>query len=73
MSGEITTVKEGWSDMRPGDRVYHYMLEGTSLCGRVGFHAMRSDTITPHGESMEKGKKDCAPCWKRLMKRLTQK
>jgi hypothetical protein len=64
------TVKEGWSDMRPGDRVYHYMVDGTSLCRKVGFHPMLENTITKHGKSMEKGKQDCSPCFKKLLKRF---
>ncbi len=64
---------EGWSDMRPGDRVYHYMVNGTSLCGRVGFHSMHPDTISPQGWpcSPQPQKKDCRPCFRKMFARLT--
>ena len=65
----MKTVKEGWPDRRPGDRVYHYMVEGTSLCGKIIFHLMLEDTIMAHGGG-EKKKDDCAPCFKKLQKRL---
>lgn len=64
-------VKEGWSDRRPGDRVYHYMVEGTSLCQKIMFHSMLSDSITPH-KGTEKQKDDCSPCFKKLMKRIAE-
>ncbi len=54
-------AKEGWSDMRPGDRVYHFIVDGSSLCGKVGFHSMHPDTITPHSGGIQKQPKDCAP------------
>ena len=64
-------LKEGWSDMRPGDRVYHYMIpNGFSLCGKVGFHSMHPDTLSAHDGGTEPGKKDCKPCFKKLMARL---
>lgn len=66
----MKTVSEGWSDMRPGDRVYHYMVDGDSLCGRVGFHAMLEETISQHDGGTTPGKKDCKACFRGLMKRL---
>ena len=68
----MTELIEGWGDMRPGDRVYHYMIPGGwSLCGKIGFHSMHPDTLTAHGKSMEPGRDDCRPCFRKLMKRLT--
>lgn len=62
--------KEGWSDMRPGDRVYHYMLNGSSLCKKVGFHSMHPDTLSKHSSGNEPGQRDCKPCFRGLIKRL---
>lgn len=65
--------REGWSDMRPGDRVYHYMVEGSSLCGKVGFHSMHPDTLTAHNGDTIAGQKDCKLCFRKLMARLVEK
>lgn len=55
---------EGWGVMRPGDRRYHYYVNGFSLCGRVGFYfgELSPDTANPCT-------KDCAACRKILTKR----
>lgn len=64
-------MKEGWGDMRPGDRVYHYYVDTFSLCGKVGFYPMDSDHLTEHTGGYEKpGAKDCKPCFRKLQKRV---
>lgn len=65
----IQPMSEGWGDMRPGDRVYHYYVDTFSLCGKVGFYPMDSDHLTEQGPELRKQKTDCAPCFKKLEKR----
>ena len=59
--------KEGWGDIRPGDRKAHYYRNSDSLCGRVGFYfgELEADTY--------KSSADCAACRKKLDREKEQK
>ena len=56
----MSSEKEGWGVIRPGDRKAHYYRDGFSLCRRVGFYAgwLEPDS----GPSRD----DCAACRRKL-------
>ena len=58
-------VKEGWGVRRPGDRVFHYYADGTSLCRKVGLY---QGELAPD-DGGAKNPEDCAECYRRLIKR----
>jgi len=68
--GKIKMIgtEEGWGVKRPGDKVFHYYVDGTSLCRRIGFYHGPLDP--DNGGSKQKS--DCAECHRRLEK-LRQK
>ena len=59
----FTPSNEGWGDKRPGDRVYHFYRDGTSLCRKVGFYF---EELTPDTGKYQKY--DCKACTKVLTK-----
>lgn len=56
--------------MRPGDRVFHYFVDGTSLCRRVGLY--NGPLMSDSGE-LTPGEDDCKQCFKKLIKRRNGK
>lgn len=68
---EKAKVEEGWmADRPPSSRVFHYIVESMSLCGRYGFY---SGELTPFKSGDPKGSEDCAACYKKAVKRFEKK
>ena len=61
-------AEAGWMAEKPQSiRVYHYIYgEGWSLCGRYGFYC---GELMPDKGLPERGREDCAECFKRLRRR----
>jgi hypothetical protein len=61
---------EGWqAEKYYTQRVYHYIVGTFSLCQRLGFY---TGELQSH-KGQEKGRDDCAECYRRLKKRLASK
>jgi hypothetical protein len=63
----VNDKKEGWGAMRPGDRVFHYYSDGTSLCRKIGFYGGPLDDANPAQTIAQKT--DCKPCFRKLLAR----
>lgn len=60
--------QEGWQAERAlTSRVYHYIVDTFSLCGRLGFYV---GELMPH--TGNKGKEDCAECFRKAEKRYNK-
>ncbi len=60
-------MSEGWMAEKPYHAPrYHYIIDTRSICGRYGFYM---GELTPDSGSPERGREDCAECFKRLRKR----
>lgn len=58
---------EGWqAEKHDGQRVYHYIRDTMSLCGKLGFF---TGQLMPHVPA-PKGNEDCAACYRRIPKKL---
>lgn len=70
MTQDPVPSDEGWMAYRPDScRVYHYIREGRSLCGKWGFY---TGELMPHVPA-PKGNEDCAACYRRVSKALQAK
>lgn len=57
----MNELKEGWqAEKYPTQRVYHYIADSFSLCGKLGLYM---------GE-LQVAKEDCAACYRKLQTRL---
>ncbi len=56
-------TKEGWQAARNNNtRVYHYIRETFSLCGKLGFYV---GDLIPYVKA-PRGNEDCAACYRKL-------
>lgn len=60
----MAEVRQGWGAKRPGDKVYHYYADGTSLCRKIGFYHGPLDP----DDGGPKQSADCSECYRRLQK-----
>lgn len=61
-----SSEREGWqAEKHLAQRVYHYIVDTFSLCGRLGFYF---GDLMPHKGL--KGKEDCSDCFRRAEKRI---
>lgn len=64
-------LNEGWQcEKHPGKRVYHYIVDSFSLCGKLGLYL---GEIQPAKEGQQKSGEDCAACYRKLQIRLKKK
>lgn len=62
---EQATLTAGWqTEKHSAQRKYHYICDGTSLCGKLGFYR---GGLEPHGNDTIR-QDDCAECHRRLLK-----
>lgn len=64
----MNELKEGWqAEKHPTQRVYHYIADSFSLCGKLGFY-MGELQVAKEGQP--KSGEDCAACYRKLQTRL---
>ena len=62
-------LEEGWMAEKPSSsRVYHYIADGISLCGKWGFYLGDLKAFEPG----PRRNNDCAECYRRVTKRLAE-
>ena len=62
----MSETKEGWQSYKANSqRVYHYIVNGWSLCRKLGFYFNEVDDWTGNPKQSE----DCAACYKLAAKR----
>lgn len=64
----MNELKEGWqAEKYSSQRVYHYIVDTFSLCGKLGFY---SGELQAAKMGQEKSGEDCAACYRKLQKRI---
>jgi len=64
---DAPAITEGWMGYKSDHaRRYHYIVNGTALCGKYGRYKSALCTFAP---GLPRGSADCAECYRRAVKR----